>query len=58
MSRRSIPTAPQTRPDPRFETVYDPERGGHYPASQTPAPESSRPADSGGRDGQGTSTTG
>ncbi|MEU6449614.1 hypothetical protein [Streptomyces sp. NPDC046979] len=32
-----ISTAPGTRPDPKFETVYDAERGGHYPVAQQPA---------------------
>lgn len=32
-----FPIAPGTRPDPRFETVYDPARGGHYPPSEVPA---------------------
>ncbi|MER6112413.1 hypothetical protein [Streptomyces hirsutus] len=34
---KKISTAPGTRPDPRFETVYEPERGGHFPAQQQPA---------------------
>jgi len=33
-----FPIAPGTRPDPRFETVYDAERGGHYPPPQKPEP--------------------
>jgi hypothetical protein len=32
-----FPIAPGTRPDPRFETLYVPELGGHYPPSQIPA---------------------
>lgn len=28
--RRTMPMAPGTRPDSKHETVYDPERGGHY----------------------------
>ncbi|MEU5736198.1 hypothetical protein ABZ797_46545 [Streptomyces antimycoticus] len=38
MARRNIPTAPQTRPDPRHETVYDPARGGHYRPEARPVP--------------------
>lgn len=34
---RNFPIAPGTRPDPRFETVYDPSRGGHYPPPEKPA---------------------
>ncbi|MDC2953371.1 hypothetical protein PO587_02755 [Streptomyces gilvifuscus] len=29
-----ISTAPGTRPDSRHETVYDSQRGGHYPKNE------------------------
>ncbi|MFJ8507719.1 hypothetical protein [Streptomyces avermitilis] len=35
---KKISTAPGTRPDPRFATVYEPSRGGHYPAKEKPVP--------------------
>lgn len=35
---KKISTAPGTRPDPRFETVYEPSRGGHYPVRPKPVP--------------------
>lgn len=36
--RRDIPTAPETRPDPQQETVYQASRGGHYPPEPKPVP--------------------
>lgn len=49
MARRNIPTAPQTRPDPRHETVYDPARGGHYrpQEQQRPVPGAKKDGDAG-----------
>lgn len=38
LNDKKIPTAPGTRPDPKHETVYQPSRGGHYPATQKPVP--------------------
>lgn len=38
LNDRKISTAPQTRPDPKHETVYQPSRGGWYPTAQKPAP--------------------
>lgn len=35
---KKIPTAPQTRPDPKHETTYQASRGGHYLAPQKPTP--------------------
>lgn len=29
--KKTMPMKPGTKPDPRFETVYDAKRGGHYP---------------------------
>ncbi|QKW55040.1 hypothetical protein [Streptomyces buecherae] len=36
--RRDIPTAPGTRPDPRYETTYQASRGGHFKAPPKPTP--------------------
>ncbi|MFF5491536.1 hypothetical protein [Streptomyces virginiae] len=36
--RPKISTAPGARPDPRFETVLQPSRGGHFPAPAKPVP--------------------
>ncbi|MFF3558954.1 hypothetical protein ACFYXS_02780 [Streptomyces sp. NPDC002574] len=36
---KNMSTAPESRPDSRFETVYDAERGGHYPPQEQPARE-------------------
>lgn len=36
--RKDIPTAPQSRPDQRHETVYKPSQGGHYRPEQKPVP--------------------
>ncbi|MCQ6250899.1 hypothetical protein [Streptomyces malaysiensis] len=38
MPLKPMPMAPGTRPDKKFETVYQPSRGGHYPKPQTPVP--------------------
>ncbi|MFC0602312.1 hypothetical protein [Streptomyces palmae] len=45
--RRDIPTAPGTRPDPRYATEYDPARGGHYPAKPSPVPGARKGGDAG-----------
>jgi hypothetical protein len=34
-----FPIAPGTRPDPKFETVYDASRGGWYPPPDKPKEE-------------------
>lgn len=36
--RPTMPMAPQTKPDPKHETVYSASRGGHYPATPKPVP--------------------
>lgn len=36
--RPPISTAPDTRPDPRFETVYQGSRGGHFTPPAKPVP--------------------
>lgn len=36
--KRDIPTAPQTRPDPKRETTYQASRGGHYKPAEPPTP--------------------
>ncbi|MEU5431021.1 hypothetical protein AB0H73_36205 [Streptomyces olivoreticuli] len=36
--RRDIPTAPGTRPDPRYEKTYQASKGGHYKADERPVP--------------------
>jgi hypothetical protein len=37
-----FPIAPGTRPDSRYETVYDPERGGHYPPKNQPTAQAAK----------------
>jgi hypothetical protein len=36
--RKTMPAAPQTRPDPKHETTYSSSRGGHYPTTPKPTP--------------------
>lgn len=36
--RKSMPAAPQTRPDPKHETTYSASRGGHVRTEQKPVP--------------------
>ncbi|SDM77060.1 hypothetical protein [Streptomyces wuyuanensis] len=36
--KKTMPAAPQTRPDPKHETTYSASRGGHYPTGQKPVP--------------------
>ncbi|MEU8623166.1 hypothetical protein [Streptomyces sp. NPDC048623] len=36
--KKTMPMAPGTRPDPKHETVYQPSRGGHFPAPSKPVP--------------------
>jgi hypothetical protein len=40
---RNIPTAPDTKPDPKHATTYQASKGGHYkPAQPAPKPNSRR----------------
>ncbi|MFD8577165.1 hypothetical protein ACFV1H_17765 [Streptomyces virginiae] len=41
--RKTMPAAPQTRPDPRHETTYSASRGGHYLTPPKPVPGKPKP---------------
>jgi hypothetical protein len=36
--RKTMPIAPQTRPDPKHETTYQASRGGHFSKPDQPTP--------------------
>ncbi|MGW0545367.1 hypothetical protein ACWD0D_34490 [Streptomyces griseoincarnatus] len=36
--RKTMPMAPETRPDPRHETTYQASRGGHVQPAPKPTP--------------------
>ncbi|MFJ8842959.1 hypothetical protein ACIRFF_08655 [Streptomyces cyaneofuscatus] len=38
LKKRTMPMAPETRPDPRYETTYQASRGGHVRPAEKPTP--------------------